>query len=192
MALVDPNDVRINSSNRSLRQAPYRVRIKVSTDFRPALLAVNKQINAEAINYLYGHKFVFTNSAALHGFLFMIGHRNQQRLNSVMILDWGLSQGAKNVSNHAGMTLLAGATNLKSLELCGIPAHQRPAQNAKVIFRDAHLFIEAYGRANGRKDAAVDIISVEQYDFRARTKAPNKEGDHKIFRRQLHIFTDNY
>jgi hypothetical protein len=138
----------------------------ISTEFVPALLAVDKQINAEAINYLYGHAFVFENTTALHSFLAPMGPRNQQRLISIEIMAWGSSGQAKG-HNYSGLTLLAGATNLKSLTFaCDVSYwSNQPGRIAARIFRDAHWFFEAYGAANGRKDAAVDILELDKSNF---------------------------
>lgn len=139
----------------------------ISTEFVPALLAVNKQINAEAINYLYGHDFVFENTTALHSFLAPMGLRNQQRLTSIEIMAWGKS-GEKQGHNYSGLTLLSGATNLKSLRIaCDVSYwSNQPGRIAARIYRDAHWFFEAYGAANGRKDAAVDILELDEANFR--------------------------
>jgi len=195
MALVDPNNVHVAVTSRGLRQMPYRTRMygHTMTKFRPALLAVNKQINAEAINYLYGHKFIFTGSAALMGFLFMIGHLNQKRLNVIRIESWGSSRGAKKVANHSGLTMLGGATNLKSLEIGGMRDRRGPGEKAKLFFKDAHLFIQAFGIANGAKDAAVDIVELDRADFPVPYGAKDslKEEQHQVFQRRLRNFANS-
>jgi hypothetical protein len=138
----------------------------ISTKFVPALLAVNKQIHAEGINYLYGHDFVFENTTALHSFLAPMGLRTQQRLTSVEIMAWSKS-GEKQGHNYSGLTLLSGATNLKSLRIaCDVSYwSNQPGRIAARIFRDGHWFFEAYGAANGRKDAAVDILELDESNF---------------------------
>lgn len=148
-------------------KANQRELCPVSTKFVPALLAVNKRINAEAINYLYGHDFVFENTTALHSFLAPMGPRNQQRLTSIEIMAWGKS-GEKQGHNYSGLTLLSGATNLKSLRItCDVSYwSNQPGRIAARIYRDAHWFFEAYGAANGRKDAAVDILEMDESNFR--------------------------
>lgn len=159
----------------------------IETKFIPAMLALNKQINAEAINYLYGHDFVFQNSAALHCLLATVGPRNQQRLINVDVMDWG-REGAAKAMNYSSMTLLAGATNLKSLRfLCDVGYWSiRPNRVARRLFRDAVLFFEAYGRANGRKDAAVDILHFGDVSFH--TWAPQHQSPadaHESFKFEL-------
>jgi hypothetical protein len=138
----------------------------ITTSFVPALLAVNKQINAEAINYLYGHDFAFADSSALHSFLATIGHGNQQRLTNIEVKSWGHS-GVGKGNNHASLTLLAGATNLKSLSLsCDVSYYSnKPGRIAARVFGDAHRFLEAYGAAHGKKDAAVDILKLDESNF---------------------------
>lgn len=138
----------------------------ISTEFVPALLAVNKQINAEAINYLYGHDFIFENTTALHSFLAPMSLRTQQRISSVEIMAWSRS-GEKQGHNYSGLTLLSGATNLKSLRIaCNVSYwSNQPGRIAARIYRDAHWFFEAYGAANGRKDAAVDILELDESNF---------------------------
>lgn len=139
----------------------------ISTYFVPALLAVNKQINAEGINYLYGQDFIFKDTTALHSFLAPIGTRNQQRLTNIEIMSWGHTGVAKG-NNHAAFTMLAGATNLKSLKLmCDVSYwSNNPVRVANRVFGEAHWFLEAYGAANGRKDAAVDILEVDDSSFK--------------------------
>ena len=140
----------------------------ISTDFVPALLAVNKQINAEAINSLYGHDFIFADSTALHSFLAAIGPRNQQRLTDIAIMAWGHS-GVGKGHNHSSLTLLAGATRLKALRLtCDVRYYSsKPQYVARRVFLDAHWFLEAYGTANGRRDAAVDILHLKDENFQS-------------------------
>lgn len=150
----------------------------ISTTFIPALLAVNKQINAEGINYLYGQDFVFKDTTALHSFLAPIGNRNQQRLEKVEVMAWGQS-GVSKGNNHSALTLLAGATNLKSLRLnCDVSYYStNPARIANRVFADAHWFLEAYGAANGRKDAAVDILELDDSNFRHSWKPKTRDRE---------------
>jgi hypothetical protein len=200
MALVDPNDVSIVVRTRGSRPKPIRGAVfkasdycssygqrqhlthdsteisPISTTFITPLLAVNKQINAEAINYLYGHKFSFENCAALMEFLASIGHRNQKRLQVVEIVSWGPnSSAASKAMNRSGLTMLAGATNLKELGLACTLSGRGPYKMAQQFFQGGHHFIRNYGVANGSKEAAVDIIrldvdNIPPYQLRGFTK----------------------
>ena len=51
----------------------------------PSLLAVNKQIYSEGVNYLYGQELYFGDMTALHHFLAIVGMRNQPRLVDLTI-----------------------------------------------------------------------------------------------------------
>jgi len=187
MALTDVNGVGIVAKTRGYRRtagrgAVYasssyrrsgrawgRLRLKhdsksvvlIETKFVTALLAVSKQINIEGINYLYGQDFVFEKTVALEQFLAIIGPQNQQRLRSVELVSW-TKTGVAKPANYSALTLLAGATNLQSLVFnCTLndwPVHAEAI--ASQIYRDGHHFMEAYGRANGSKDAVVDIIEL--------------------------------
>lgn len=137
-----------------------------STRFLPVLLAVSRQINAEAINILYGQNFIFGDPAALHHFLAIIGPRNQQRLTSIQLAYYGSGTASSNAMCFSALTLLSGATKLKKLFInCEVPG-SFPGNKAKRIFRDAHYFLEMYGVVNGKKDAAVDIITLGASNFK--------------------------
>lgn len=164
-------------NHRYLKDGDQQEVSPIKTKFIPALLAVNKQIHDEGINLLYGHDFVFEDPTALHSFLAMIGPFNQKRLLNVGIMAWGQS-GVGKGNNHSGMTLLSGATNLKALNLmCDVGYYSnKPQWIARRLFRDGHWFFEAYGAANGRKDAVVDIIHMSDENFKARYYR-NEKGD---------------
>lgn len=210
MALFDHNEVSIVVRTRAHRQKPLRGPVyiegdynparwnrrryvksgsdelsPISTMFVPALLALNKQINAEAINYLYGHEFTFENCFALTEFLAMIGLRNQQRLHTVKIVDWGSRSAASKLSNHTALTMLAGATNLESLVLDCAISGRTMSKMAKDLYRDGHHFLAAFGAANGGKDAAVDIIEVNDINFPVYGGQATKEEQIKTFQKHL-------
>jgi hypothetical protein len=140
--------------------------VDAETKFVPAPLAVNKQINLEGVNYLYGQDFVFEKTVALEQFLAIIGPQNRQRLLSVELVSW-TKTGVSKSSNYSSLTLLAGATNLQSLVFdCALNDWGTSAEAlALQIYRDGHHFMEAYGRANGSKDAVVDIIELDDDNF---------------------------
>jgi hypothetical protein len=215
MALVEPNDVSIVARTRAHRQKPLRGPVyndsdhrvtgwgrsrtihhgtdqlsPISTTFTPALLAVNKQINAEAINYLYGHEFIFENCTALAEFLVAIGHRNQQRLDTVRVVSWGSGSSASNAANRYGLTILAGATNLTALILDCAIGGSSPDKMAALLYRDGHHFIRAYGIANGSKDAVVDIIELHDKNFRVyHNKQPSEQEQRESFEKTLRAFS---
>lgn len=162
-----------------VKRPPYHVHnaeeevLPIKTHFVPSLLAVNKQINAEAINFLYNQKMILADTASLFQLLATIGPRNQQRLLGLELFDYGEGRLSKS-RNHAAMTLLAGATNLKSFTFsCSVKYYygygrkiNETVSIARQIYRDAHYFLEAYGFANGRRDAAVDVIHLGEENFK--------------------------
>jgi hypothetical protein len=161
------------------------------------LLAVSQQIHHEAVNILYGQDLKFHDADALHRFLAIIGPRNQKRLHSVEILNFCTGRN-KRTLNHCAFMSLAGATNLKTLRLnrADFRGYHSSAKGfARGLYGNAHFFLEAYGDANGRRDAAIDIIQLDDdvfdsfYTFRYRHGAIPKqhslEENKVLFRAEL-------
>lgn len=160
----------------------------------PNLLAVSKQIHNETINILYGHDFVFTDTDALHRFLTVIGPRNQQRLRSIDIQSFCTGRNTRAI-NHCAFMALAGATKLKALILNDgeFRHYGSPKGLARGLYANTHFFLEAYGAANGRMDAAIDIMEVDEYAFESfysyrrgvNAKQQNPQENRAIFRAEL-------
>jgi hypothetical protein len=182
MALVDDNGIFLTTWTKGYRRTVIRCtydpdewmlrkdeskqRGVASNELVPNLLAVSKQIHHEAVNMLYGQDLMFRDSDALHRFLTIIGPRNQQRLLSVDIKQ--LCQGKiKRTLNHCAFMSLTTATKLKALYL-GIDDFSQytcAKTLARGLFCIAHFFLEAYGATHGRKDAAVDVIQLDDEIF---------------------------
>ena len=163
----------------------------------PNLLAVSKQIHHEAVNILYGQDLKFHDADALHRFLAIIGPSNQKRLNSVDIVSFCTGR-YKVTINHCAFMSLAAATNLKTLRLNKADFrgwHTNAKGFARLLYGNAHYFFEAYGAANGRRDAAVDILEIDEevfdsfwsYRYRHGTvsKQPTLEENKVLFRAEL-------
>ncbi|KAM0716678.1 hypothetical protein Q7P37_008123 [Cladosporium fusiforme] len=160
----------------------------------PNLLAVNKQIHNETVNMLYGQKFFFKDTDALHRFLAIIGLRNQQRLLHLDVTNFCTGRNTRAL-NHCAFMSLAGATNLKTLRLHNDYWYYSSAKGfARGLYSDAHYFLEGYGAANGRKDAAIDILQLDDRNFesfhgysrRPAANAPTTvEENRAVFRQQL-------
>jgi len=186
MTLVDDNGILLMSRTKGYRRGVVRCtydpaewhytqrvlekgetnRGIVSKELVPNLLAVSKQIHHEAVDMLYGQDLMFRDTDALHRFLTIIGHRNSQRLLSIDIKE--LCQGKiKQTLNHCAFMSLTTATKLKALHLpIDDFTHYTCAKNlARGLFCMAHFFLEAYGVANGRRDAAVDVIQLDDEIF---------------------------
>lgn len=147
------------SENVDGSQPPYN-------SLAPNLLAVNKQIHAEGLGYLYQQSITLQDTMALHTFLAAIGPTNRPQLTNLSIKSWGTGRGAHKAMNVAGLTALAGCTNLKVLDLdCRIGWGRQAQRVAQQLYRDGHYFFEAYGAANGKKDAAVEVLRLHSWNF---------------------------
>jgi hypothetical protein len=140
----------------------------------PALLAVNKQIHSEALLILYQQHFILEDTYTLHTFLAAIGS-NRSHLTHLTVCEWGSGRGIHKSMNFASMTLLGMCTNLKKLMLdCHVRDDMDPCQPknlARQIWRDAGFFLEAYGIANGRMDAGIDVLQLDEWDLDASAKS---------------------
>ena len=135
-------------------------------DLAPNLLAVSKQIHAEAVGYLYKQPIMLEDTMALHAFLAAIGPSNRRQITDLTVKQWGNGRGTHKAMNFASLTLLAGCTNLRALNLdCQIGWVRQPKNLARQIYRDGHCFLEEYGAANGRKDAAVEVLQLSEWYY---------------------------
>lgn len=116
---------------------------------------------------LYQQPIILEDTKALHLFVASIGRANGIQLRDLVIRGWGTGRGIHKAMNFAALTLLAGCTNLKSLQFdCMVVYWGRsPQQLARQIYRDGHHFIEACAAANGGLDAALSIIKIDDRNF---------------------------
>jgi len=132
----------------------------------PALLALNKQINAEARSILYSNDFIFSDTFALYNFLINLGPSGAQQLKHLRLKNWGYSRVMK-AYNHSCFSAMVWATNLQSLHLdneCGW--YRKPAAAAAdQLYRDAFPWLETVGAAKGKVDAGVDLLHIETDQF---------------------------
>nr|POF06921.1 hypothetical protein CFP56_31545 [Quercus suber] len=145
-----------------------RGQVEPPKHFAPSLLATNKQIHDEGVFFLYNQRFVFQDLYALHSFLAEIGPRNCRFVTDVTIKTWGFGRGVHRAMNFCAFTMLALCTNLRSLTLdCDMDwgYSSNPKRLARTVYRNAHHFFEAFGVANGRRDAAMDIIRLKETNF---------------------------
>ncbi|KAI7085707.1 hypothetical protein KC356_g5646 [Hortaea werneckii] len=155
----------------------------------PALLAVSKHLHTEAVGFLYQRPLIFEDPHALHPFLAGIGS-HREYVHNVVLQHWGYGRGTKNAMNFAAFPLLGLCTNLKSLTFeSGLGYRAQPEKIAELVYRNTHFFLEAYGTAKGRKDAAVDVlvlgkqvVNATSYCFYAGTEGSSKEERRERFR----------
>lgn len=133
--------------------------------FIPALLAVNKQIYSEAVDYLYKQHIVIENTKALHHFLASLGS-HRARLQNLTINGWGNGRGIEKASNFAALTMMMGCTNLKYLAIDSVIGwNAQPKGLARQLFRDGCYFFEAFGAAQGKKDAILDVLRLSKPNY---------------------------
>lgn len=125
-----------------------------------ALLAANRQIYSEALPILYSNTFMLEDTTALHAFMANLNPKTRSLLEIISIRNWGRTKSHKAL-NHPGLTMLAGAVNLKRLHFdTRIAGGGGPQRVARQIYRDGFHWLEAVGSAKGKKDAAVELIEV--------------------------------
>ncbi|KAL8678597.1 MAG: hypothetical protein Q9186_005060 [Xanthomendoza sp. 1 TL-2023] len=138
----------------------------------PKLLLLNKKTYAETQPILYGaNRFLFEEMRVLHTFCGTIGPGNCASLQQLRIKDWYYQ--SNRFINYAGFTTLASAINITCLKLdCQFIMEGNPRRArgvARQFYRDSHLWLEAVGKAKGRLDAAVELISLDldpvEYDI---------------------------
>lgn len=135
-----------------------KIRVDRANPVFPALLAVSKQIHSESVGFLYHRRVSFYDTQALHAFLATVGS-HRQFVRHVVIRSFGYGQGVSRAMDVAAFPLLGLCTDLRVLKFdCRIGYRTLPSKIAPRIHRDAHHFLEAFGSAKGRADAAVDIL----------------------------------
>ena len=164
-------DVYCYRNRRSRRVSVCGDHTQLHNPLVPNLLAVNKQIHAEGVGYLYKQQILLEDTTALHTFLAAIGATNRLQLSDITVKGWGNGRGAHKAMNLASLTLLSTCTNLKRFLLdCNIGWRRQPKEIARQLYRDGHYFLEAFGAANGNKDAALDVLEVSTWNNNRRNR----------------------
>ncbi|KAG9601844.1 hypothetical protein KCU77_g1486, partial [Aureobasidium melanogenum] len=130
----------------------------------PSLLAVSKQIYAEAVAILYSQPLHFVNTTALHSFLAPLSNQTGSLVRNITIHNyenWG--RGVRKAMNVSAMTLLRTCSNLETLRIEGFSNyywHYRHWGNqpntqkagkiegtsiAQQIYRDAAFWFDTIG-----------------------------------------------
>ncbi|THX70440.1 hypothetical protein D6D05_08615 [Aureobasidium pullulans] len=193
LALEDPDGMVLNEGWRSHRRVPKRDTLlqyddkshyaglgnlerpgpmSPHTAFRgkedlrtlsPSLLAVNKQIYAEAVRILYSQPLHFANTAALHHFLAPLSSQTLSLVRDIIVhtySTWG--RGVRKAMNVSALTLLRGCSNLRLLRIETLGHHyhlysrnykktveddgrSHGALLARQVYRDAAFWIDTVG-----------------------------------------------
>lgn len=168
LALVDSDGACIASRMKKERRVARHSRsLAVSTSesrhdrMTPVLLVTCKQVCREATAYLYNQDLKFENQYALQSFLAMISPIKQRHLRKVTI-----ESSTGGGSESSALTMLPEATGLDSLRLnYEVGQCSNMEKLALHVWRALHFWFAAYGRANGRKDAGVDIVEMSSLNF---------------------------
>lgn len=174
--LVDPNDIYLIHTFSQKRRIATRCRPRRDDGSAcpdchlshpsprtliPNLLAVNKQINAEATAFLYQQPMTAADTTSLTAFLGAIGSRRRPLLRDLTIAGWVRGRSMQ-LANNAAMLLLADCTALRALRLdCGLDEGYRSTLRsaAEGFYRDGYDFFHAFADAKGAKaDAALEIL----------------------------------
>lgn len=140
---------------------PYPVESTVCT-LSPSLLAVNKQIYAEAAAILYSQPLHFENTTALHSFLAPLSNQTASLVRSITIHtyeNWG--RGTRKAMNVSALTLLRSCSNLQKLCIEGYHTYegycnrgattaQKRGQDqgvgiARQLYRDVGFWLDTVG-----------------------------------------------
>ncbi|KAF2646248.1 hypothetical protein P280DRAFT_387178 [Massarina eburnea CBS 473.64] len=172
LCLVDPVGIYLCATTKKVRRTVRRVPESNYLDFAnnvpnkiaplvPALLATNKQIYEEARTMLYDNDFYMGDTLTMHSFLVDIGARAAALLKRVALISWGGGRGVNKAYNHASFTALSTATNLENFIIYRTLGYRSdPKGVATNFYRDAFPWLEAYGTAKGKVDAAVDTVQI--------------------------------
>ena len=144
--------------------------------FVPNLLAVSKEVRAEAASFLYSQPICVADNYTLLSFLNQIGPEYSSLLRDITIREWCAGRAHRSI-NFPAMTLLAYASDLRRLNIaCAVgyfysyswrTGGSKPVGHrvARKIFRDCYPWLEAVGRAKGKLDAAVEVLEISDANF---------------------------
>lgn len=152
----------------------------------PSLLAVNKQINREGRDILYGNELIFADSVALYAFMINLGPTSASHLRIMRLKGWGRGRTTK-AYNNACFAVLIWATKLEKFYIDSSYGWYRQAKGtAYQIYRDAFPWLEAVGHAKGKFDAALEILDMGGVDSgRTSLSLAQYEGRRKEFNAAL-------
>ncbi|CAD0044264.1 unnamed protein product [Aureobasidium pullulans] len=194
LALEDPDGMVLNEGWRSHRRVPKRDTLLQYDDkshyagledlrtLSPSLLAVNKQIYAEAVRILYSQPLHFANTAALHHFLAPLSSQTLSLVRDIIVhtySTWG--RGVRKAMNVSALTLLRGCSNLQLLRIETLGHHyhlysrnyKRTVEDdgrshgallARQVYRDAAFWIDTVGASKALQ--VLDLPELRREIFR--------------------------
>lgn len=135
----------------------------LSCNLVPALLAVSKQVYAEAATILYSQPLHFVNTTALHSFLAPLSNQIGSLIRNITIHNYDVGgRGVRKSMNVSALTLLRSCSNLQTLRIEGFGQYAwrihyrgRPSPEkagkmegtsiAQQIYRDAAFWFDTVG-----------------------------------------------
>ena len=154
----------------------------------PNILLLNKETYAQGQPILYSsNDFIVEDTTALHHFLTNIGPKNCATLTSITVKAWGLSRAHK-AMNHPAFAQLSNATNLQRLHIDCRISWGGAKFAARQLFRDGHNWFEAVGVAQGKVDAGVSIVEMDEENFEEYRGWRNQGQDKPSTEEQLESF----
>jgi hypothetical protein len=198
LALEDPDGMVMGEGWRAHRRVPKRcTHISYGAQNRyadwnretpctllPSLLAVSKQIYAEAAAILYSQPLHFTCTTALHSFLAPLSNQTASLVRSITLHEYETyGRGVRKAMNVSALTLLSKCTNLNLLRIEGFNHYRHhgrssiPRQSgeyegkgiAQQIYRDAAFWFDAIGAEKALQ--VLDISGLQREWYGPRDKA---------------------
>jgi hypothetical protein len=162
--------------------------------FIPNLLVVCKAVYIEASSFLYSQPITLADNYAFLAFLSQIGPKHIKMLRDVTIKEWCGGRAHRSI-NFPALAMLAPVTELRRLSIaCEVGSfgyygwrsarRQEIAHRvARKVFRDCYPFLEAFGRAKGDVVAGVELIEIDEQNFRSSSN--DIEAEMQAFREEL-------
>jgi hypothetical protein len=158
-------------------------------DLAPKLLAVSKQIYAEAAGMFYKQNFFIADTYALQAWLLRMGPTGAAKLHNLTIVSWSENRSHKSPVNLPAFTLLRDATSLEKVHIkaqmgwfsSGRRYNQHPPDDEKgdaeratligtKVYRDCFPWLEVLVRKGGLK-AMEDVLDVGEANIRPPAQA---------------------
>lgn len=136
----------------------------------PALLAVNKQIHAEAKAMLYAQPLHFATTTALHNFLAPLSDTTCSLIRSITLHSYeNRGTGVRKAMKVSALTLLRNCKNLRTMRVeeslsngysyCAPEEHHGGKDLAEQIYRDGAFWLDIIGA-----DKALQVLDINGLD----------------------------
>lgn len=148
----------------------------------PSLLAVSKQIYAEAAAILYSQPLHFDSTTALHTFLATLSNETASLVRNITIHTYeSCGRGTRKAMNVSALTLLRSCSNLQKLCIEGYHKHNRSYNRgpttaqargqrqgratARQIYRDAVFWLDTIGASKALQILDLPVFQQEDLSY---------------------------